>query len=55
MVSPKRMDSFWEVSVAMRWGASGMNGLGRRRFSTASMKSAGFSTPGSTTTGMASM
>ena len=30
MVSPKRMPTFWDVSVAMRCGMSGMKGLGRR-------------------------
>lgn len=28
MVSPKRMESFWEVSVAILWGESGRKGLG---------------------------
>ena len=51
MVSPKRIGSFWEVSVAMRWGESGMNTLGSRTVTTVSMNTFGFSTPGSTTTG----
>ena len=51
MVSPKRMPTFWLVSVAMRWGASGMKGLGRRCSSTSARKSLGFRMPGSVTTG----
>ena len=54
-VSPKRMGSFWLVSIAMRCGASGMNGFGSRRLMTVPMNSYGFSTPGSVTTGIASM
>ena len=55
MVSPYRMGIFWLVSVAMRWGASGMKGLGRRTFTTVSMNAFGSMTPGSVTTGRPSV
>ena len=55
IVSPKRMGSFWEVSIAMRCGMSGRKGLGMRSFTTASMKAFGLMMPGSVTTGRPSL
>ena len=49
------MDSFWEVSQAMRWGVSGIKGLGTRICSTSSMNFLGERMPGSVTTGRPSL
>ena len=48
MVSPKRIASFCEVSVAIRCGVSGMNGFGTRTFKTVSINSFGSRIPGLT-------
>ena len=55
MVSPKRMDSFWDVSQAILCGVSGINGLGIRILSTSSMNFLGDNMPGSVTTGSPSL
>ena len=55
IVSPKRIASFCDVSVAIRCGVSGMNGFGSLTSSTVFMNFFGSRIPGFTTTGSPSL
>ena len=55
IVSPNRIDSFCDVSVAIRCGVSGINGFGMRMFSTSAINCFGERIPGSVTTGSPSI
>jgi hypothetical protein len=55
MVSPKRIASFCDVSVAIRCGVSGINGFGIRTFNTVSINCFGSRIPGLITTGRPSL